>query len=157
MHSQSQEDDKHKNGIHVPGPTQGRRHPHKKLLTSPLVVKPFNTKAHTIFLTDASRLHGLGFALMQTLNNSNKLSLVICGSKSLTKTQANYATVELEAVAILYAYQKCGFYNRGLPQFEVQTDHRPLEGVFKCHMHSCLLYTSPSPRDRQKSRMPSSA
>ena len=24
-------------------------------------------------------------------------------------------------------------------------------------LHSCLLYTSPSPRDRQKSRMPSSA
>ena len=28
----------------------------KKLLTSPLVVKPFNTAAHTILLTDASRL-----------------------------------------------------------------------------------------------------
>ena len=26
-----------------------------------------------------------------------------------------------------------------------------------CHIVSCLLYTSPSPRDRQKSRMPSSA
>ena len=25
------------------------------------------------------------------------------------------------------------------------------------HYRSCLLYTSPSPRDRQKSRMPSSA
>ena len=25
------------------------------------------------------------------------------------------------------------------------------------HWYSCLLYTSPSPRDRQKSRMPSSA
>ena len=25
------------------------------------------------------------------------------------------------------------------------------------YLHSCLLYTSPSPRDRQKSRMPSSA
>ena len=25
------------------------------------------------------------------------------------------------------------------------------------HLNSCLLYTSPSPRDRQKSRMPSSA
>ena len=25
------------------------------------------------------------------------------------------------------------------------------------HLHDCLLYTSPSPRDRQKSRMPSSA
>ena len=27
----------------------------------------------------------------------------------------------------------------------------------KTHVFSCLLYTSPSPRDRQKSRMPSSA
>ena len=26
-----------------------------------------------------------------------------------------------------------------------------------CHSVLCLLYTSPSPRDRQKSRMPSSA
>ena len=25
------------------------------------------------------------------------------------------------------------------------------------YLHNCLLYTSPSPRDRQKSRMPSSA
>ena len=25
------------------------------------------------------------------------------------------------------------------------------------YLHTCLLYTSPSPRDRQKSRMPSSA
>ena len=25
------------------------------------------------------------------------------------------------------------------------------------HLNNCLLYTSPSPRDRQKSRMPSSA
>ena len=28
---------------------------------------------------------------------------------------------------------------------------------FKIKFHFCLLYTSPSPRDRQKSRMPSSA
>src|SRR5674476_1428565 len=29
--------------------------------------------------------------------------------------------------------------------------------LLKDHGYSCLLYTSPSPRDRQKSRMPSSA
>ena len=28
---------------------------------------------------------------------------------------------------------------------------------FECKSNDCLLYTSPSPRDRQKSRMPSSA
>ena len=32
-----------------------------------------------------------------------------------------------------------------------------LEGVSVGMYESCLLYTSPSPRDRQKSRMPSSA
>ena len=30
-------------------------------------------------------------------------------------------------------------------------------GTVGLHIISCLLYTSPSPRDRQKSRMPSSA
>ena len=34
--------------------------------------------------------------------------------------------------------------------------HDP-DGLNVDNMHICLLYTSPSPRDRQKSRMPSSA
>ena len=91
----------------------------KKLLTSPLIMKPFNTKAHTILLTDASRLHGLGFGLIQNPDNSDKLSLIMCGSKSLIDTQVNYATMELEALAILYACQRCDFYLRGLPEFKV--------------------------------------
>ena len=36
----------------------------------------------------------------------------------------------------------------------------PLSKLYNEHMgeyYACLLYTSPSPRDRQKSRMPSSA
>ena len=36
--------------------------------------------------------------------------------------------------------------------FEPFTDQ-----IFIDHLSGCLLYTSPSPRDRQKSRMPSSA
>ena len=32
-----------------------------------------------------------------------------------------------------------------------------IENLFARRGHGCLLYTSPSPRDRQKSRMPSSA
>ena len=39
-----------------------------------------------------------------------------------------------------------------------RSDHAFLSYHFTLiHRHSCLLYTSPSPRDRQKSRMPSSA
>ena len=36
----------------------------------------------------------------------------------------------------------------GVPEATVELDR---------HARTCLLYTSPSPRDRQKSRMPSSA
>ena len=42
--------------------------------------------------------------------------------------------------------------NRGIDEYEVR---QPL-GVF-CSVSPCLLYTSPSPRDRGRSRMPSSA
>ena len=37
----------------------------KKLLTSKMVIHPFDEEASTFLLTDTSRLHTLGFALMQ--------------------------------------------------------------------------------------------
>ena len=48
-----------------------------------------------------------------------------------------------------------------LPQGRQQTSAKPLTRVIidkNLNFYTaCLLYTSPSPRDRQKSRMPSSA
>ena len=41
--------------------------------------------------------------------------------------------------------------------FENREDTVVFDEPFYAHYLSCLLYTSPSPRDRQKSRMPSSA
>ena len=67
---------------------------------------------------------------MQT-SEDNQTKLVQCGSAALTPTQQRYATVELECLAIQWAVIKCDFYLRGLPHFEVHTDHRPLEGIFK--------------------------
>ena len=40
--------------------------------------------------------------------------------------------------------------------YDAWTQDKLLERLWGEHIH-CLLYTSPSPRDRQKSRMPSSA
>ena len=40
---------------------------------------------------------------------------------------------------------------------EMSVDERAKVGLFLAMQYPCLLYTSPSPRDRQKSRMPSSA
>ena len=72
----------------------------KNLLTSPTIAKPFDDAKETILLTDASRLHGLEYALVQK-SRKGELSLIQCGSRSLTPTQQRYATIELECLAIV--------------------------------------------------------
>ena len=48
--------------------------------------------------------------------------------------------------------------NVGGPAVQVSGLMRGLSSTdFNHRLYTCLLYTSPSPRDRQKSRMPSSA
>ena len=51
-------------------------------------------------------------------------------------------------------FYACSYYTEGEGMFwlPLDADYCKINGVF-----TCLLYTSPSPRDRQKSRMPSSA
>ena len=39
----------------------------------------------------------------------------------------------------------------------IDYDNVDLSNIHRQSLYNCLLYTSPSPRDRQKSRMPSSA
>ena len=51
-----------------------------------------------------------------------------------------------------YRYVDVGILENGFPDYRIQKYNEDT-GRYK----DCLLYTSPSPRDRQKSRMPSSA
>jgi hypothetical protein len=101
----------------------------KKLLTSDMVVTHFDPSLDVVVLTDASRLHGLGFVMGHIVDGG--LQVVMCGSKSLTPAQQRYSTVELECLGVHYAIIKCSFYLKGLDKFTVMTDHRPLEGVFQ--------------------------
>jgi hypothetical protein len=103
----------------------------KALLTSDLLVKPFDPSLKTDLLTDASCLHGLGYALIQHEKDDKGIRLVTCGSCSITDAQKRYAPVELECLAIVWAITKCSFWLRGSPGFRVVTDHNPLLGVFQ--------------------------
>ena len=98
------------------------------------MLQPFDPKVKTIVLTDASRLHGIGFALVQMYKD--KLALIQCGSASLSPTQSRYSIVELECLAIVHAIQKCHYYLAGVPKFEVWTNHGPLMGAFGKHLHT---------------------
>ncbi|XP_059084410.1 uncharacterized protein LOC131881541 [Tigriopus californicus] len=102
----------------------------KKALVSPPVLAMFDQNAQTTLLTDASKLHGLGFALMQRQSDTDPWRLIQCGSRFLQDTETRYAIVELEALAIWWAINKCKVYLLGLPHFVVLTDQKSLVSLF---------------------------
>ena len=70
---------------------------------------------------------------------SNNIDLVIFGARGdLSKRKLFPALYHLDKAGLL-------------------ADSVRIAGVAREDIDTCLLYTSPSPRDRQKSRMPSSA
>ena len=81
-----------------------------------------------------SRLHGIGYTLMQK-GTEDKPQLLMCGSRSLTAKQANYATAELKALSVLYACQSCRHQLQSIDTFGVRSTYRPLQGLFQRKMH----------------------
>ena len=100
----------------------------KSDLLSALSLNHFDPSWSKRLVTDASRLHGLGFVLMQ--HQDDKKKVIQCGSRSLLPAEKNYSTLELELTAIVWAIQKCNFFLKGIEKFEVVKNHRPLIGIF---------------------------
>ncbi|XP_068228046.1 uncharacterized protein [Palaemon carinicauda] len=96
----------------------------KEALTAPPVLAHFDATLPTMLQTDASRLHGLGFALLQKHGTDWKLTQ--CGSRFLSDVETRYSVIELEMTAVLWSIKKCHTYLAGLPHFDVVIDHRPL-------------------------------
>ena len=71
----------------------------KSVLFDKLLTKHFDPLLPVQLLTDASRLHGLGYTLCQPCSDGF-ISIITCGSKALPPTQQWYATVELECLGI---------------------------------------------------------
>ncbi|XP_037781117.1 uncharacterized protein LOC119577617 [Penaeus monodon] len=91
----------------------------------PPILATFDPALPTILQTDASRLYGLGYVLLQDYG-AGRYKMVQCGFRFLTDTETRYATIELEMQAVVWAISKCKFYLRGLQLFSLMTDHRPL-------------------------------
>ena len=76
---------------------------------------------------DASTL-GLGATLMQDGRP------VAYASRSLTKCEQNYAPIELECIAIVFACRKFYQFIYGHPSVVIHSDHLPLQSIFKKSM-----------------------
>ena len=80
--------------------------------------------------TDASRTKGLGFVLWQKHGDTWKLIQV--GSRFLSDTETRYAMIELELLAVVWAYQKCRLFLEG-KDFELVIDHKPLVPILNSY------------------------
>lgn len=96
----------------------------KTALSSPPILAHYDPKLPTVLQTDAARLKGLGYALLQ--QHGSHWRLVQCGSRFLSDTESRYAMIELELLALVWALKKCRIFLQGLQHFTVVVDHRPL-------------------------------
>lgn len=94
----------------------------KKCLINVPVLQYYSLDKPVIISVDASK-NGLGACLLQ---NSLPVSYA---SRSLTKAEQNYAQIEKELLACVYACEKFYTYIYGRNNVTIETDHKPLVSI----------------------------
>ena len=140
---------------------------HYEVMMSPVVQKAIPGLAHLVSLVGDLQVRNLGTIGGSVANNDPAADYPagVLGLGAVIKTtnreiaaddffQGMFTTALQEGeiiTKVLFPVPKRSAYSK----FEHPASGYAMAGVFIAQ--TCLLYTSPSPRDRQKSRMPSSA
>jgi hypothetical protein len=95
-----------------------------KMVTSAPTLQNFDFDKPVTVQCDASQF-GLGASLLQ---GGKPVAYI---SRTLSKTEALYAQIEKECLAVVYALDRFEQYLFGKPDVTVETDHKPLETIFK--------------------------
>ena len=101
------------------------------------------------------------------MNNSIKILAIICSFSLFTSCESETSTPQDEK-SLIVTFEDSLSYSMGiniaqnLPDTPLNTDlvKEGMDDFWQKNqprLNNCLLYTSPSPRDRTRSRMPSSA
>ena len=98
----------------------------KRLITQAPVLRYFDVHKPVKISVDASS-QGLGAVLLQDEQP------VAYASRTLTRSQVNYAQIEKEMLAIVFGCTRFHDYVYGLKEVQVETDHKPLETILKNH------------------------
>lgn len=96
----------------------------KQLVATTPVLQYYNVLEPVTIQCDASE-YGLGATLLQNEKP------VAYASKALTRTERNYAQIEKECLAIVFACERFEQYLCGKERIDVESDHAPLEVIFK--------------------------
>ena len=96
----------------------------KELLTSAPTLRYYDVNSPCTVQVDASD-YGLGACIMQGGQP------IAYSSRSLTDCEKRYAQVEKECLAICFGMSRFDQYVYGKSDITVETDHKPLESIFK--------------------------
>ena len=96
----------------------------KRLVSHQPVLKYYNVHEEVTIQCDASEV-GLGATLLQ---NGQPIAYA---SRALSKTEQCYAQIEKECLALVFACERFDHYIYGKDCITVQSDHKPLETIFK--------------------------
>ena len=96
----------------------------KEAVSMSQILRYYNMREKVTIQCDASQ-HSLGAVLLQGGQP------VAYASRALTPTEETYAQIEKELLAIVFACEKFDAYIYGRDSVRVQTDHKPLESIFR--------------------------
>ena len=96
----------------------------KHLISCAPLLRYYRLEDEVTIQCDASQT-GLGTVLLQ---NGQPVAYA---SRSLTKTEQRYAQIEKECLAIVFSCERFSQYLLGRNKITVQSDHKPLETIFK--------------------------
>jgi hypothetical protein len=95
-----------------------------KLVLEAPTLKYFDETQRCVVQCDASQ-YGLGTCLMQQGRP------VAYASRTLTQTEVAYAQIEKECLSIVFGLERFEQYLMGHQDVVVESDHKPLEAIFK--------------------------
>jgi hypothetical protein len=104
----------------------------KDELASSTVLAHYDPKLPLVLATDASP-YGLGVVLSHVMPNGSERPIAF-GSRTLTKSEANYSQIDKEATAIFWGLKKYFQYCYGR-KFTLLTDHKALTSIFHPSKH----------------------
>lgn len=113
----------------------------KKLITEAPVLGYYNSNKNLKLSVDASST-GLGATLIQ------EGQPIAYASRALTEVQTRYSQIEKELLAICFGVERFRQYIWGRDSVEVETDHKPLIGIF-----NKPLYKVPTRLQRMMSKL----
>ena len=101
----------------------------KQLVADHPVLKFYDPEGEVTLQCDASK-YGLGATLLQS---GQPVAFASC---TLSRTERNYAQLEKECLAIVFGCQRFDQYLARKDKIVVETDHKPLQPIFKKPIHA---------------------